>query len=96
MSDTAPLDVVFQRVEQMLDALEVSSQSSTDFLAGCDDLQNYLDSQAGHLTADQNLSASDKERIQSIIERLANLQKRAQAKARMPTDLQKYIAEQSD
>ena len=43
MSDTAPIDDMLQRVEQMLDALEVSNQSSSDFLKdGCDQLERYL------------------------------------------------------
>ena len=49
MSDTNNIGDILQRVEQMLDALQASTQSSADFKAGCDSLQAYLDDQAGVL-----------------------------------------------
>ena len=96
MSDTAAIQETLKRVEQMLDALEASDQSSADFRAGCDQLDNYLGEQKTLLAAGGALTDQQKSRVASIIERLAGLQKRAETRANIPTDLQKYIAEQSD
>ena len=96
MSDTAAIQDTLQRVEQMLDALEASDQSSADFRAGCDQLDNYLGDQKTLLAAGGALTDQQKSHVASIIERLAKLQKRAETRANIPTGLQKYIAEQSD
>ena len=96
MSDTAAIEDTLKRVERMLDALEASDQSSADFRAGCDQLDNYLGNQKTLLAAGGALTDQQKSRVASIIERLAGLQKRAETRANIPTDLQKYIAEQSD
>ena len=96
MSDTSNIGDILQRVEQMLDALQTSAQSSAAFKAGCDSLQAYLDDQAGVFAAAGALSDLDKTRVVAVVERLAGLQKQAETKAAIPTDLQKYIAEQSD
>ncbi|MEK9709963.1 MAG: hypothetical protein VW456_06935 [Alphaproteobacteria bacterium] len=96
MSDTAAIEDTLQRVEQMLDALEASDQSSADFRAGCDQLYKYLGDQKTLLAAGGALTDQQKSRVASIIERLAGLQKRAEIRANIPTGLQKYIAEQSD
>ena len=96
MSDTAAIEDTLQRVEQMLDALEASDQSSADFRAGCDQLDSYLGDQKTHLAASGDLTDQQKSRVASIIKRLAGLQKRAETRANIPTGLQKYIAEQSD
>ena len=87
---------IIERVEQMLDALQAPAQSSADFKAGCDSLHAYLDSQAGVFAAAGALSEQDKTRVVAVVERLAKLQKQAETKAAIPTDLQIYIAEQSD
>ena len=96
MSDTAAIQETLERVEQMLDALEASDQSSADFRAGCDQLDNYLGDQKTLLAAGGALTDQQKSRVASIIERLAGLQKRAETRANIPAGLQKYIAEQSD
>ena len=96
MSDTAAIQETLERVEQMLDALEASDQSSADFRAGCDQLDNYLGDQKTLLAAGGALTDQQKSRVASIIDRLAELQKRAETRANIPTGLQKYIAEQSD
>ena len=96
MSDTAAIEDTLKRVEQMLDALEASDQSSADFRAGCDQLDDYLGEQKALLAAGGALTDQQKSRVASIIERLAGLQKRAETRANIPTGLQKYIAEQSD
>jgi len=96
MSDPAPIDDMLQRDEQMLDALDVSDQSSTEFRDGCDQLERYLNDQKTSLMAGGALSEPHKSRVAVIIERLAGLQKRAETRANIPTGLQKYIAEQSD
>jgi hypothetical protein len=96
MSDTAAIEDTLQRVEQMLDALEAYDQSSVDFRAGCDQLDNYLGDQKTLLAAGGDLTEQQKSRVVSIINRLAGLQKRAEMRANIPIGLQKYIAEQSD
>ena len=96
MSDTNNIGDILQRVEQMLDALQASAQSSADFKAGCDSLHAYLNSQAGVFAAAAELSEQDRMRVAAVVGRLAKLQKQAETKAAIPTDLQKYIAEQSD
>ena len=96
MSDTSNIGDILQRVEQMLDALQTSAQSSAAFKDACDNLQAYLDDQAGVFAAAGALSDQDKTRVASVVERLARLQKQAETKAAIPTELQKYIAEQSD
>ena len=96
MSDTSNIGDILQRVEQMLDALQAPARSSADFKAGCDSLLAYLDAQAGVFAAASALSEQDRTRVAAVVERLAKLQKQAETKAAIPTDLQKYIAEQSD
>ena len=96
MSDTINIGNILQRVEQMLDALQAPAQSSAAFKAGCDSLQAYLDAQASVFAAADALSEQDKTRVAAMVERLARLQKQAETKAAIPTDLQKYIAEQLD
>ena len=96
MSGTAPIDDMLQRVEQMLDALDVSDQSSTEFRDGCDQLERYLNDQKASLQDGDALSEPHKGRVAVIIERLAGLQKRAETRASIPAGLQKYIAEQAD
>ena len=96
MSDNSNIDDILQRVEQMLDALQAPAQSPADFKAGCDSLQAYLDDQAGVFAAAGALSEQDKTRVALVVERLARLQKQAETKAAIPTELQKYIAEQLD
>ena len=96
MSDAAPIEETLKRVEHMLDALETYEQFSSDFQAGCNQLNNYLANQKTLLAAGNALADQQKNRITSIIERLAKLQQRAETRAEIPTGLQKYIAEQSD
>ena len=96
MSDMAPFNDILQRVEQMLDALDAFDQSSTDFRNSCDQLDRYLNDKKSSLMAEDALSQTQKSRAVVIIERLAGLQKRAEIRANIPTELQKYIAEQSD
>ena len=96
MSDAAPIDDMLKRVEQMLDALDASDQSSSEFRVGCDQLEQYLNGQKASLRASGALSESHKNRVTVIIERLGGLQKRAETRADIPAGLQKYIAEQSD
>ena len=96
MSDTVSIDDLLKRVEQMLDALDVLHQSSTEFRDACDQLERYLDIQKTSLMAGGVLLEPHKSRVVAIIQRLAGLQKRAETRASIPTELQKYIAEQSD
>jgi len=96
MSDPVPIDDMLKRVELMLDALDVSDQSSTEFRDGCDQLERYLNDQKASLMAGGALPEPHKIRVAVIMERLARLQKRAETRADIPTGLQKYIAEHLD
>ena len=96
MSDTVVIEDTIKRVEQTLDALEAFGQSSADFRAACDQLDNYLGDQKTLLADGVALTDQRKSRVASIVKRLARLQKRAETRANIPTGLQKYIAEQSD
>ena len=96
MSGTVPIDDILQRVEQMLEALDAFDQSSADFRESCDQLEKYLNCQKVSLMAGGALSVSQKGRVAVIIERMARLQKRSETRANIPTELQKYIAEQLD
>jgi Zn-dependent oligopeptidase len=96
MSDATYIDDILQRVEQLLDALEASDKSSTEFRADCDQLEMYLGNQKKLLAAGAELMDPQKSRVASIVKRLAGLQKRAEIRANIPSGLQKYIAEQSD
>ena len=96
MSDVAPIENILHRVEQMLDALDASDQSSKEFRAGCDQLERYLNNQKASLMAGVALPEPDKSRVAGIIERLTKLQKRAETRASITSGLQKYIAEQLD
>ena len=87
---------MLQYVEQMLDALDASDQSSTEFLEGCGHLERYLNDHKASLRAGLALSELHKSRVTLIIKRLAGLQKRAETRANIPAGLQKYIAEQSN
>ena len=96
MSNTAPIDSVLERVEQMLAALMLTPQSSANFRSSCDRLDVYLADQKPLLSAGAVLTGEQKDRLKSIIDLLAGLQKRAETRANIPASLQKYIAEQSD
>ena len=95
MSDTAPVDDILERVEQMLAALKLSPQSSTNFRSICDRLESYLGDHKILFSARDVFTIEQKRRITSIINLLAGLQKRAETQANIPASLQKYIAEQS-
>ena len=96
MSDAASIEDILQRVEQMLDTLDVLNQSSKEFRDGCDQIDLYLNDQKAFLMSDSALFEPHKSRVVAIIQRLAGLQKRAEIRANIPTALQKYIAEQLD
>ena len=96
MSNTAPIDYMLERVEQMLAALAPSPQPSANFRSNCDRLDVYLAEHKTLLSSGDALTVEQKNRVTSIIDLLAGLQKRAETRANIPASLQKYIAEQSD
>ena len=96
MSNTAPIDFVLERVEQMLAALMVLPQSSVNFRSSCEQLDVYLADHKTLLSAGDILTVEQKNRVTSIIDLLGGLQKRAETRANIPASLQKYIAEQLD
>ena len=96
MSAVVSIDDLLNRVEQMLDAIDVLHQSSKEFRDACNQLELYLKIQQTSLMSGGVLLEPQKSRVVAIIEKLAGLQKRAETRASIPTELQKYIAEQSD
>ena len=96
MSDIASIDHILERVEQMLATIKLSPESSTNFRSSCDRLDSYLADHKTLLSAVDILSVEQKNRVLSIIDLLAGLQKRAETRADIPASLQKYIAEQSN
>ena len=95
MSNTAPIDYVLERVEQMLAALMLMSQSSVNFRSSCDQLDVYLADHKTLLSTGDILTVEQKNRVTSIIDLLVGLQKRAESRANIPASLQRYYAEQS-
>ena len=96
MSNTATIDYVLERVEQLLDALILTPQSSVNFQSNCVQLEVYLADHKTLLSTGDVLTVEQKNRVTSIIHLLGGLQKRAETRANIPASLQKYIAEQSD
>ena len=89
------LDII-ERVEQMLDALFVPSLSSKEFADGCAALEAFLATHGDSLSQTGKLGDAGSGRILAVIARLDQLQKRAAVKAAMPSELQKYIADNDD
>ena len=77
-------------------ALMLTPNSSVNFRSSCDRLNVYLADHKTLLSAGDVLTVEQKNRVTSIIDLLAGLQKRAETRANIPASLQKYIAEQSD
>ena len=89
------LDIV-ERVEQMLDALFVPSLSAKEFVDGCAALEAFLATHGDSLSQTGKLDDAGSGRVIAVIARLDQLQKRAALKAAMPSELQKYIADNDD
>jgi hypothetical protein len=85
-----------ERVEQMLDTLFVPNLSAKDFADGCAALEAFLATHGGVLSQAGKLDDAARGRVLAVIARLDQLQKRAAVKAAMPSELQKYIAENDD
>ena len=96
MSNMNSTDEFLQRIEQMLDTLQPHAQSSADFKTACEKLQGVLDSGSEFFNNASALSENEKSRVAVIIKRLSGLQRNAETKASIPTELQKYIAERLD
>ena len=93
MSDMSNIGDILQRVEQMLDALFVPKLSGKEFANGCAVLEEFLTKHGDSLSQTETLDNAVRSRIVAVIARLDQLQKRAAVKAAMPSELQKYIAE---
>jgi hypothetical protein len=89
------LDII-ERVEQMLDALFVPNLSAKEFVDGCAALEAFLATHGDSLSQTGKLDDAGSDRVLAVIARLDQLQKRAAVKAAMPSELQKYIADNDD
>jgi hypothetical protein len=87
---------ILERVEQMLDALFVPKLSGKEFASGCAALEEFLTKHGDSLSQTEALDNAVRSRIVAVIARLDQLQKRAAVKAAMPSELQKYIADNDD
>ena len=87
---------IIERVEQMLDALFVPELSTKEFADGCAALEAFLATHGDSLSQTGTLDDAARSRVVAVIARLDQLQKRAAVKAAMPSELQKYIADNDD
>ena len=85
-----------ERVEQMLDALFVPNLSANEFAEGCSVLETFLATHGSDFSKAEKLDDPTRERMMMVIDRLGLLQKRAEIRAAMPSEIQKYIADQND
>ena len=87
---------ILERVEQMLDALFVPNLSANEFAEGCSVLETFLATHGSDFSKAEKLDDPTRERMMMVIDRLGRLQKRAEIRAAMPSEVQKYIADQDD
>lgn len=87
---------IIDRVEQLLDALIVPNLSAKEFASGCTALEAFLATHGDSLLETGKLDDTAHGRVSVVIARLDKLQKRAAIKALMPSELQKYIADNDD
>ena len=87
---------IIERVELMLDELFVPNLSAKEFADGCAALEVFLATHGDSLSQTGTLDDAVHSRVMAVIARLDQLQKRAAVKAAMPSELQKYIADNDD
>jgi len=87
---------ILERVEQMLDALFVPNLSTNEFAEGCSVLETFLATHGSDFSKTEKLDDPTRERMMMVVDRLGRLQKRAEIRAAMPSEIQKYIADQDD
>jgi hypothetical protein len=85
-----------ERVEQMLDALFVPNLPANEFAEACSLLETFLATHGSDFSKAEQLDDPTRERMMMVIDRLGLLQKRAEIRAAMPSEIQKYIADQND
>ena len=96
MGSLLTIEDIILRVEQMLDALFVPNLSAREFADGCAALEAFLATHGDSLSQTGTLDDAARSRVVAVIARLDQLQKRASVKAAMPSELQKYIADNDD
>ena len=87
---------ILERVEQMLNALFVPNLSANEFAEGCSLLETFLAAHGSDFSEAEKLDDPTRERMMIVIDRLGRLQKRAEIRAAMPSEIQKYIADQDN
>ena len=87
---------IIERVEQLLDALLAPNLPAKEFAGGCTALEAFLATHGEILLQAGKLDAAAYDRVSTVIARLDQLQKRATVKGAMPSELQKYIADNDD
>ena len=96
MGSTLSTVEIIERVEQLLDELLVPTLSAKKFTGGCLALEAFLATHGDSLLQIGKLDDIASGRVSAVIARLGQLQKRAAVKAAMPSELQKYIADNDD
>ena len=87
---------IIERVEKSLYALFLPNLSAKEFAGGCAALEAFLATHGESLLQTGKLDDTAQGRVSAVIARLDQLQKRATVKGAMPSELQKYIADNDD
>ncbi|MDA8873022.1 hypothetical protein N9J12_04310 [Alphaproteobacteria bacterium] len=87
---------IIEHVEHMLESLSAPDLSAKCFADECLALEAFLEMHGDSLFRTEKLDEVDRSRVLAVITRLDQLQKRAAVKAAMPSELQKYIADNDD
>jgi hypothetical protein len=92
--DSEPLTVdIVARIEQQLDALEAHGIAASDFAEKCRALESLLEAHHTQLLTLKDRGDDSSARLQAVISRIAVLETRAARRAEMPSQFQKYIAD---
>ncbi len=92
--DSEPQTVeIVTRIEQQLDALEAHGMAASDFAEKCCALESLLDAHHTELVTLKDRADDTSARLQAIASRIAALETRAARRAEMPSQFQKYIAD---
>ena len=91
MSNQGELVILLERVEQMLNALEVRGEDYSKFQSVVQPYKTYEEKSFVFDNAVQ-IDEKNRARILNILKRLSKLEERAKFSSEIPAHLQKYIA----
>tara|TARA_B100001989_G_C24155764_1_gene277181 strand:- start:211 stop:501 length:291 start_codon:yes stop_codon:yes gene_type:complete len=96
LSNQGELVILLERVEQMLNALEVRGEDYSKFQSGCTAIQKLMEEKSFVFDNAVQIDENNRARILNILKRLSKLEERAKFSSEIPAHLQKYIAELGD